>query len=453
MALANENAVKYRELTDEIIADVKRRIELFVKSEEYWDKFAHHSTVPRGHKTFTSRKVIAPKVRPEDVKPRAEFIAPRPTKIAVATFEKTVENYGDKAIYSKEDLQYHFDDTVNIITTTLKEIAVQKKDFIKGKAFISSRAIITYDTSLLNTLENAAIIFRKNKAKRWDGTHYLAHITPEMLKQLRTEIAAKGVALSEPTKRELDSVATAVGTYGDWVFSVTANELLYKNDTTQRLVLMGKRDIDSQSPVDVSKLEGESDIDVFDNGLGSGVLVDEDGNYTSDDNKQQGSVAINMDGLGSAVSDDLCLLNCEVSVNEIKAINLPLEDRTGFVSKSGNEIELGLTGTQYTEFVVKGTRYDSTAAKHYATGSTIVSVQVKGVTGKALGTVNANAWSATYYLDKADSDADTTAGTTTNQKTAKILAVVKTAANNDTVLVEVPNNAYSFNVKCTATAS
>ena len=27
MALANENAVKYRELTDEIIADVKRRIE------------------------------------------------------------------------------------------------------------------------------------------------------------------------------------------------------------------------------------------------------------------------------------------------------------------------------------------------------------------------------------------------------------------------------------------
>ena len=286
MAVANTNAVKYAELTDEHIKDIAKNIEMFVRSEEYWDKFAHHSTVPRGHKTFSYRRLIAPKVKAEDIQPRAEFVAPRPTKIAVATFEKTVANYGDKAIYSKEDLQYHFDDTVKNIAATLKEIAVQKKNLIKGKAFIQSRATISYDTSILNTLDNAAIILRKNGAKRWDGVHYLAHITPETLKALRAEISAKGAVLSEPTKKELDSVATAVGSYGDFTFSVTTDTIMYKTDSTQYMILMGKRGIDGESPVDVSKLSGESDMEVINNGLGSAVLVDEAGNYTSDDNKQ-----------------------------------------------------------------------------------------------------------------------------------------------------------------------
>ncbi len=453
MALANEQAVKYAELTDEHIKDIKKNIEMFAGSDEYWDKFAHHSTVPRGHKTFSSRRLIAPKIKPEDVKPRAELVAPRPTKITVATFEKTVENYGDKAIYTKEDLQFHFDDTVDNITATLKEIVVQKKDFIKGKAFISSRAIITYDTSLLNTLDNAAIILTKNKAKRWDNTHFLAHITPEQLKQLRAEISAKGVALSEPTKVELDSVATAVGSYGDWLFSVTTNDLMYKNATTQRLVLMGKRKIDGESPVDVSKLEGESDIELINNPLGSGVLYDEDGKITSDDNKQQGSVAINMDGLGSAVSDDLCILNCEVSVNEIKGSNLVTSDLTGYVSHSGNEIEVTLTPGTKTAITVDGARYDSTASKYYASGSTIISATVAATSTYTLGSVTAANWSATYYRNKDEYDADVAASATTNQKTAEILAVVKTTANNDTVIVRVPQNAYKFTIACAATAS
>ena len=135
MALQNTGAVKYAELTDEHIVDVKQGIELFVQSEEYWDKFAHHSSVPRGHKTFQSRRLIRPKVKYEDISPRAELVAPRPTKIAVATFSKTVTNYGDKAIYTREDLQYHFDDTLGNIRYTLQEIAVQKLNLIKA-AFI-----------------------------------------------------------------------------------------------------------------------------------------------------------------------------------------------------------------------------------------------------------------------------------------------------------------------------
>jgi len=443
MPVANNNAVTYAELKDEQIKDIKKGIELFVKTEEYWDKFAHHSSVPRGHRTFTSRKLIAPKIKVEDIKPRAEFVAPRPTKISVATFEKTVANYGDKAIYSKEDLQFHYDDTVMNIMATLKEIAVQKKDLVKGTAFIQSRATVTYDTSILNTCEKTAIILRKNGAKRVDGVHYLAHITPEGLKQLRAELSAKGVVLSEPVKKELDSVATSVGSYGDFTFSVTTSPIMYKNATTQYIIFMGKRGIDGEYPVDVSKLEGESDIEVINNGLGSGVLIDEDGNYTSDDNKQQGSVAINIDGLGAAVSDDLCILPCEVSINEIKESALPLASRTGYASHSGNELEVTLTGTSYTEFSgLKGIRYDATATKYYASGSTIVAATVVAKSTKTLGSVTAANWSATYKLENGGSDIN-----------AEILAIIKTTADNDTIIVRVPDKAYSFEIECEATAS
>lgn len=336
MATANVNAIKYAELTDEHIKEIKRGVELFVKSNEYWDRFVHHSRVPRGHKVFTSRRIVAPKVRKEDVKPRAEFVAPRPTKFAVVTLERTVDNYGDKAIYSREDLQYHFDDTVASARATLQEIAVQKLDIIKGLPFFQSKATVTYSTSILNTAKIAAIILRKNNANRWDGKHYLAHITPEGLNQLQAEIEAKGARLSEPVKKELDGRTYDVYDYGDWSYSVTTSDLMYKDATHQYIVFMGKRKVDGHSPIDAAKLEGESGIELINNGLGSGVLEDEDGNITADDNKQQGSIAINMDGLGACVSDDLCILDCVYEINEIKGSELGAAQLSGVVSTSPN---------------------------------------------------------------------------------------------------------------------
>lgn len=458
MPLANEGAVKYKEITDEHIKDIKVGIERFVKSNEYWDKFANHSSVDRGHKEFTSRKLIAPRVNPTDVKPRAELVAPRPTKFAVATFVRTVENYGDKSIYTKEDLQFHFDNTIANIRATLQEIAVQKLDIIKGRPFFNSKAVITPTVvggsqSILETARRAAIILRKNKANRWSNALYLAHVTPEGLGKLRAEIEAKGSRLSEPVKRELDGRTYETYEYGDFMYSVTDSPLMYKDSEHQYVVFMGRRGIDGKSPVDVAKLKGESGIEVMNNPLGSGVLYDEDGNITSDDNKQQGSVAINMDGLGACVSDDLSILDCIFEISEEAATALPYDELSGFVSKSGNEVEIGLTAGSNTNFTLLGARHDAVADKDFAVGSTIISVQVKADAGKTLGTVTAANWSAYYYASKEDYDADVAASATTNRKEAKKLGVVKTTANNDTLLVLVPNNAYKFEIACAATAS
>lgn len=450
MANTNVNTagvVKYAELTDEHIADVKRNIEIFLKSDEYWDKFAHHSIVPRGHRTFTSRRLIRPKVKAEDIAPRAELIAPRPSKMAVATFEKTVQNYGDKAYYTREDLQFHFDDTVDNLAMTLKEIAVQKLDLIKGKAFVQSRAIITYETSLLNTLDNAAIIFRKNQVKRWAGNYYLCHLTPEALKVLRGELKSLGVVLDEKTKVKLSEGLESIGSYGDWTFSVTTSDVMYKSASVQYLVLMGRRGIDGESPVDVSKLEGESAIEVLNNGLGNGVIEDEDGKIVEDSNKQKGSLAINMDGLGAVISDDLAILNCEVSINEVKGTALALGKQHGFKSRSGNEIAITESCGTKTHFKYDaGVRIDASDSNQaYASGNTVISVQVLADEGEAFsgGAAPASAanWSATYKLVNGGDDI-----------AAEILAVVKTAVNYDTLIVRVPDKAYSFTIASVATA-
>ena len=228
------------------------------------------------------------------------------------------------------------------------------------------------------------------------------------------------------------------------MYSVTTSELMYANGVSKYIVFMGKRGIDGQSPVDVAKLEGESDIELINNPLGSGVLVDVDGNYTSDDNKQQGSIAVNMDGLGADVTDDLCILDCDVSgysVAEVKGTALPYEngEMSLYKSHSGNEHEVTLTGTTYTELSIDGGRYDSSASKWYASGNTIIAVKVAAAATKTLGTVTTANWSAKYKLVSGGSDIN-----------ADILGF---ADSNKTVFVRVPDKCYSFEVECEATAS
>lgn len=443
MSLPTDNIVKYQDIKDEHITDIKKGIELFVKNEEYWDKFANHCTVERGHREFQSRRLIKPLVKKEDIKPRAELIAPRATKMVVATFTKTVDNYGDKAEYTREDLQFHFDDTLSNLRYTLQEVALQKKNLIKGAAFVSSRAIISYDTSICKTLDNARSTFTKNGVKRWDGRHFLVHMTDEERTQLMTEIAARNEK-SEPLRTKLEGVDFDFDVWKDWLISVPVNDTqtLYKDDTHHYMVMMGKRAIDNKSPVDVSKLSGEPEYELINKGLGTGIIEDVDGHTTSDDNKQKGAIAINIDGLGACVSDDLAILNCEVPVNTIPGTALPINQLSGYVSHSGNEHEVTLTGTQYTELEVSGARYDATAGKYYASGNTIVAVQVKAAANKTLGSVTAAAWSASYKLVSGGADIN-----------AEVLGCTKTAANYDTLIVRVPNDCYSFAVECTATAS
>ena len=383
--------VDYESLTDEQIDDIATGIEKFVEEKEYWANFAHVCSVPKGHRTFLSRRLIEPNVKLSDVKPMAELVAPRPTKIALMTLEKTVQNLGDNAEYTREDIMFHKDDTVLMIKDVLKSKAVQKKDLFIGKAFVSSRAIVEYKASLLETLEFTSIVFKKNKANPWANGYYLCHITPELWKALKAEVRARSESLDEKTKVNINGKESEFNVYGDWMFSITTSEVLYKDLSTQTLVFQGRRAIDNQSGVDISKMEGYGEIEFGDHGLGKGIIEDEDGNLTNDKNKQKGSCYVNLLGIGAAVNDDLVVINCNVPMETISGSTLNLAELTGFRSTSpASTLTVSTVGVDGKEI----------------TGSTIVFKQ-KSSTGENVGATEGSTYPVvagdTYYVSASKS--------------------------------------------------
>lgn len=326
-----QTVVKHQDLTDEQITLIKKRIEVGAKAEEYFDKFCEHEPWEEGSKTMSYRRLILPKVKPEDVVPAREGVAPRPTKIAYATFQVSVSDYREKVKYTDESKRYNYDDVVRDSGTTLSYKFTQKLDYIKGRPFISSKATITPESTITATMRKAKLILgpSKNKAKHWVGGSYLMMTTPEVIEKFQDELEAKGSSLDEGTKEEL--AAGILYKKKGFVISECPSDLFQKNSNTHYIVFIG-RTFEGKSPVTCRKM---GDVEVINNPLGSSVLLDEDGNITSDDNRQEGSVAMNALGLGAAINDDMCILVCEFPINTVAGTDLAMSDRTGYVSSSG----------------------------------------------------------------------------------------------------------------------
>lgn len=331
MSTTVQSVVKHQDLTDEQITLIQKRIVEGAKAEEYFDQFCEHEPWKPGSKTMSYRRLIMPKVKKEDVVPATEGVAPRPTKIAYATFEVSVDDYRDKVPYSDESKRYNYDDVVRDAGATLAYKFTQKLDYIKGNPFISSHATITPEDTVTATMRKAKLILgpSKNKAKHWVGGSYLMMATPEVIEKFQDELEAKGSSLDEATKEEL--AKGAIYKKKGFVISECPSDLLQKDANTHYIVFMG-RTYEGKSPVTCRKM---GDVEVINNPLGSSVLLDEDGNITSDDNKQQGSVAMNALGLGAAINDDMCILVCEFPINTVSGTDLAMSGRTGYVSSSG----------------------------------------------------------------------------------------------------------------------
>lgn len=329
MANTVNEAVRHQDLTDQQIITIKRKIVAQARAQEYFDRFCEHERWEAGSKTLSYRRNVFPKVRPEDVKPAQEGVAPRPTKIAYATFQTTVADYRDKVVYTDESIRYNFDDVVRDSGDTLSYLFAKKLDYIKGKPFLSSKAVITPSETIEKTMRRAKIILTKNQAQHYARGKFLMMTTAEVVDTLVQELEAKGAALSEATKEELAD-ATIAKRNG---FEITEcpSDLFYTTDGYQYIVFIG-RTPEGKLPVVTYSM---GDVEVINNALGSSVLLDEDGNITSDDNHQQGSVAVNAKGLGAAVTDDMCILVCKFKLDEIAGTNLAMSERSEYVSSSG----------------------------------------------------------------------------------------------------------------------
>lgn len=333
MATTVVTPIKHTDLTDEQITTIKKKIINQAKFDEYFDKFCEHETWEKGSKTMSSRRLIYPKVAPSEVKAATEGVAPRPSKIQYATFLTTVEDYRDKIPYTDESVRYNFDDVVRDAGSTLSYLFAQKLDYIKGKPFISSKCVLTKESTLIKTMRKAKIVLGKNKAKHYYGGKYLMIATPETIEILQDELEAKGSSLDAATKEEL--AQGVIHSKKGFVISECPSDLLQKNSTTHYVIFIGRTQ-EGRMPITASKM---GDIEIINNPLGSSVLLDEDGNITSDDNHQMGSVAINAKGLSAAVNDDMCILVCEYTVSTIDGSNLAVSSRTGYKSDSSSPVE------------------------------------------------------------------------------------------------------------------
>lgn len=326
------NSTKLEQLTDEQIKDIKKYVEGFAKKEQYFSKFTQKAKWDRGSKTIQFRRYVANKVAESDVKPIAEEVAPRPTSITVKTFQRSIKRYGGKWKYTREDTLYGYDNIVSIGADVLSDEITQYCDYVIGKPFFSGRAtqdlVSSGTTPILDTLDIIAIKFtRQNHCKPYANGKYLAMITPEVMAKIKAEISSKGSSLCEATKEQLDS--GVIGSYGRWLFTECPHNLAVKDETTHYMVCLARRP-DGQLPIVQSELGG---VEVINNPLGTGILLDVDGKLTSDDNKQMGSIAWNIDGLTADVNDDLCLIRTEITATTYK---YPLENDNTLPSTSSS---------------------------------------------------------------------------------------------------------------------
>lgn len=409
MAFNENHTTKYSEMTDEQIDAIARRIESFHKTQAFWEKYVNPVKRERGSKYWQTRRVVKPHVDPASIAPATELVAPRPVKPAVETFRHSVDIYRDKFAYSAEDVLFGYDDIVKIGGDTLAEIFNRKMDLLAGAPFVNSKCTVTYGTSYLATLEKAAIILRKNDALPWANGRYLAIVTPEVMSKIRGEIRALGVSLTEATKEQLDR--GVVGNFERWEFAECTSELLL-TDAGHVSVLMGRRQ-NGQSPVDGAKMDG---VEVIHNPLGSGILLDEDGELTSDDNKQKGSIAMNANGIGYYINDDLCILNLVNNENTIGKSLLNADEQTDFKSISP-------ASTLAVSAVA--------AADGTAISSPTITIKEKNSSGdtvSAVGGVYPVVPGDTYYYSVAKTSYDTATGTFVANAGANNLVVALAAS-------------------------
>ena len=412
---------------------VKKGIEMFQKDHEFYDKYCNHIGWDAKAKEMTVRRVIKPKVT---VAPTVavEDIAPRPEQIAVERFRRRVNDYRNRINYTAEEVEYGYDDIKKIAVETLGDITTQHLDFIKGDPFFKSPCVVTYDTSILNTLAKIGIILKKNKARYYEDNKFACMLTPEDMEKLRVEVEGKGVVLAETTKEELAKTG-AIAKYGKWLFIENGHDLMYDmaNGKTN-MVCFGRRP-DGTLPVDCAM---KHKVDVIYNELGTGVMTDVDGNITDDANNQRGSIAVNVIGLGAYINDDLCIINCELTTTAIE-LKIAEVEKTGFDALAPQDVNVTFVGTTNVGADLYGVTATTTSGLYKATANTVIKVVAKGLNSKTLTDMATTDWALTA-----------TSGTLAD---AKVLKYAKTNVANDTVYIELFNNPVAITITTTKTLS
>ena len=320
----------FTDLTDLQITDVKKALETRAKEEDLFGYFSEDRKWEKGVTALEYKRLVIDPVHKNEVKPLVEGVAPDPTKLTYATFRVQVEDYADYINYTDKSKKYLFNDVTKDSMTRLAHIKAEKNNYVNGRPLYNSRCSITAPATinadnLINLFGKAKIILKKNKAKPITNGLFAAVITPEvelyLLMHLRQVI--------DHTSENNAIIKGNIGKFAGFDLVSLTTELADTATGKQTIAFVGRTPF-GEKPL----LRFIPETEIFNNGLGTGLVKNAAGELVADAAHQVGSVAYKDMGMAATILDDKAVLNCTLTVEQIGGSDLTIDGRTDYVSHS-----------------------------------------------------------------------------------------------------------------------
>lgn len=327
--------VKHNELSVEQVTKIGKSLLAHARLEPFWGKFTRHQANEAGYHEISWRKLIYHNVTVADLKDLEEGKTPDPMKLSYAEFKCSVSNYGNWIPYTDESKRYNYDDVVRDAKNFLSDDAEQQAELRKAVQFYKGTCVITAATGtdgFLKTLLKARTILKKNKAKTVVDRKYVAVLPDEIANQVLIDYQDR---LTDTTEKNA-IIEGYIGCLGGFILYSRTDEPCYKNNTTGYVIFFGKSI--NGLPVGTTSI-GDSNIEVYDNGLGSIPDYEKDAEgkiiaVKPDALRQRGSVSYKVMGFGTRIIDDEAILRCEMPLEKITEGHIEDSARQHYVRTS-----------------------------------------------------------------------------------------------------------------------
>lgn len=311
---AYTNYINHTGMSVENVEKVDLRCKRYVMdSEKYWSQYFEKATWKEGYDTFTHRKHIRPEVTiaGANALKLVEGYGAVKSNITVVKWTETVHDYGTYVPYTAESLRYNIDDTLDLAYNTFSTKAIEVPEALRSSVMCTSNFQITGLTgddatgaNLVTLLDKIKVALTKTKAKKINGVFPLT-TTPEVVATLKAYLRSIGSNLDEVTKSEVTREGS-VYRYNGFDIIERSDEALYADSGATSKLVVVCRTRDNELPGS----EILSEIEIFDNGLGSELVqsntsTDASPVYEADHNKRAGSLGMNIVHFGASIQADL----------------------------------------------------------------------------------------------------------------------------------------------------
>lgn len=318
--------VDIKDLTAQQVADIQRRVTLDVKKGNPFDRYFEKRTWTKGSAAMTFRALVPKHNVDPDNFGQYELladIAPDFLTLSYATYSISFpKSWGTKAYYNWKELIFSKDSIVSDLSSELTQWGVDMKTTIEGLILLKGTSnIVTFSGmggTLMKLFDRVGKLFVKMGCKPREGSTFdclcSSEVSDKLTEELLTTYGANyhGMLPVDETRKTLTGYISNYKKIS--LIDPSYDKLMiHKNASGEiqgyYLIFLAKSPRGENPAVLFRLSDGD---EVRHNPLGSEILTTRDGKYTSDDNGQLGSMAMNIKGFTGHITDDRAIIVCEV---------------------------------------------------------------------------------------------------------------------------------------------